>query len=499
MSVPVLLRGRARLFAFLGASGLAILGVAGAGSADAGSAPAPPTYQYSSAASAISVQVALQRNPDFSELPDPFDVETPDSEAQLNSFGTSVADGHIVNLNGFGGIPGLICLAAPTGTCAKIPVGQLSAGLVPYFPPPDPLDAHATYPHVPAAKAPLLGSQVAQASIDQSGFALEGGAADATAGQYATTTFAREQNLGIPGGLTIGSATTRTTQTATADSLTTTAETHLSNIAIGGTALTIGGMTTTSTVVSQPGKPAKETTSTVMSGVKSAGFNASVDASGIHINGNGLPGNLVAQVQQAINQTFAKAGIKVAFSKATHTDDANGHTVAAYGLIFTYDRKVSDTRPITLSPPAGATCRQIVYKILPPGSGLDPCSGVSFTLDGAYHGQVALGQVGIVSLAQPAFSSGPLPGGSTPPGTGPTSVTNPAGPGPSSPIPSGEQGTTGPGPSSGPPLVAGNTRVVADQLGGAAHRLIWFFPLFALGVLALIGRLRIPARLPGPK
>jgi hypothetical protein len=47
--------------------------------------------------------------------------------------------------------------------------------------------------------------------------------------------------------------------------------------------------------------------------------------------------------------------------------------------------------------------------------------------------------------------------------------------------------------------VSGPTRNVADQLTGVSHRLEWFFPLFALGFLALIGRLRAPARLPGPK
>jgi hypothetical protein len=486
--------------AFLAAAGFAIAGVAGAGSADAGSTPGPPNYQYSSAASAISVQVALQRNPDFSSLPDPFDVQAPDSEAQLNSFGTSVADGHIINLNGFGGIPGLICLAA-SGRCSQIPVGQLTAGVIPSFPPPDPVDAHATYPHAPAAKAPLIGTQTAQLSVDQSGFALDAGAADATAQQYGTTTFVREQNLVIPGGLTIGHVFTKTTQTATASGLTTTAEAHLSHIALGGTALTIGAMTTTSTVVSQPGKPAQETTSTVMSGVKSAGLNATVDASGIHINGNGLPGNPVAQVQQAINQAFAKAGIKVAFSKATHTDDANGHTVAAYGLIFTYDRGVSRTQPITLTPPAVSTCEQIVYKIIPPGSGLDPCSGVSFTLDGAYHGQVALGQVGIISLAQPGFGTpGATPPVGTPPGTTPPGG---AGPGPGNvTTPPGGPSVSSTGGSGGPPpqvATHGQQVNVADQLGNVSRRLKWFFPLFALGVFALIGRLRIPARLPGPK
>jgi hypothetical protein len=55
------------------------------------------------------------------------------------------------------------------------------------------------------------------------------------------------------------------------------------------------------------------------------------------------------------------------------------------------------------------------------------------------------------------------------------------------------------GESGGPPIVAPGQRTVADQLEDVSNRLEWFFPLFALGVFALIGRLRVPARLPGPK
>jgi hypothetical protein len=492
------------VLAFFGAAGLAVAGVAGAGSATAGSTAAPPTYQYSSAESAIGVQVALQRNPDFSSLPDPFDAELPDSEAQLNSFGTSVADGHIVNLNGLGGIPGLICLAAGPSNCAKIPVGQLTGGVVPSFPPPDPVDAHATYPHDPAAKAPLLGSKVAQAAIDTNGFALDAGAADATAQQYATTTFAREQNIAIPGGLTVGSATTSTSQTAAADGLTTTAVVHLSNIAIGGTALTIDHLTTTSTVVVRPGKPPQDTTSTVLSGVKSAGLNATVDGSGIHINGNGLPASLIAQVQDAVTKTFAAAGIKVSLSKVSHTDDANGHTVAAYGLILTYDRNVNNPPPldsVTVSPQTlGLPCPQII----PPGSGLDPCSGVSFSLNGVYHGQVALGQVGSVSLAQPNSLAGGVPpaGGAAGPGgtsSAPGGTGNGVGPGGVHTPPGSPQAQSSGSPPSGAPVVAGQQRAVANELAGVGHRLAWLFPLFAICVFGLIGRFRTPARLPGPK
>ncbi len=496
-STPVQLLRRGRLWALLAATGLAIAGIAGAGSASAGNAPQPPTYSFSSAVSAVGVQVALQRNPDFSSLPDPFDEETPDSEAQLNSFGTSVADGHIVNLNGFGSIPGLICLAS--GQCASIPIGQLTAGLIPAFPPPDPIDAHATYPHVPTAGAPVIGSKTAELAVDAGGFALDAGAANATADQYANTTSVRAQNLSIPGGLTIGSSTTRTMQSATADALTTTAETHLSNVAIGGTALTIGSITTTTTVVSKPGKPATDTTSTQLSGVKSAGLNATIDGSGIHINGNALPGNVVAQVQDAVNKTFAAAGIKVALQKVTRADDPTGHRVAAYGLLITYDHTLNNPPPldsVTVSPKS----LNLPCPIHLPVGVPDPCSGVSFTFNGVYHGQVALGQVGVVSLAQPGFNGGAI----TPPGsTTPPAVTTPpggTGTGPSAaPLPPTTQGQQGSGAGAPPPEVATGQRAVADQLGGVSRRLEWFFPLFALGVFALIGRLRVPARLPGPK
>lgn len=495
-STRVLLHRRGRPLAFLGAVGMAIAGVVGAGSASAGDPPAPPDYTYSSAVTAIGVQVALQRNPDFSSLPDPFDAEIPHSEAKLDSFGTSQSDGHVVNLNGLGGIGGLVCLAAngPQFKCSDVPIGQLTGGLIPFFPPPDPVDAHASYPAHQEGKAPVLGTTPAQLSIDQSGFSLAAGSSRAAAHQYDTSSTVDEQNLEVPGALSIGSARTATTQTATADGLTTTAVSHLSNVSLGGTALTIGGVTTTSTVVSRPGKPARDTTSTVLSGVKAAGLDATIDASGVHVNKNGLPGNVVGQVQKLLDQVFSAAGVKVTLAKVTRSDDANGHTVAASGLTITWDHEVKNSQPITIALPQGVPC-PIHFPVGVP----DPCSGVSFTLQGSYHGQIALGQVGVVSMAQPGFDSG---GGPTPPTGGPSPVPTSGGTaiGPGGvPTPGGPSiTTTNPPPGPGP-VVAGRQQAVADQLQNVSHRLVWFFPLFALGVLALAGRFRIPARLPGPK
>ncbi|HVT65238.1 MAG TPA: hypothetical protein VHD81_08790 [Mycobacteriales bacterium] len=492
-SIRVLLR-RGRPLAFLGATGMAIFGVFGAGSASAGDPPAPPDYTYSSAVTAIGAQATLQRNPDFSNLPDPFDVETPHSEAKLDSFGTSSADGHILNLNGLGGIPGLICLAAGAATCAQIPIGQITAGLIPTFPPPDPVDAHATYPAHQVGVAPLIGKSPAQVSVDQSGFALDAAAARAEAHQYDTSTKASAQNLEIAGALSIGAVRTTTTQTATADGLTTVAVANLDNIGLGGKLLNIGNLRSTTTVVSKPGKPATDTTTTVLSDVTAAGLAATIDGTGIHVNGNGLPGNVVKQVEQLVNQVLKAAGIKVTLANIIRSDDDNGHSVEADGLLITFDRTVNGTQPITIAPPSGVPCPPQLHD-LP----IDPCGGVSLSLDGQYHGQIDLGEVGVVSMAQPG-GSGVNPGGCTdcgnasPPPPGDQTVNGDGGP-----LPGGNQTVGGNNDTVPPPAVAGPRRAVADQLAGVSHRLEWFFPLFAIGFFALIGRLRAPARLPGPK
>lgn len=70
-------------------------------------------------------------------MPDLTDLESPTSNARLDSFGTSSAQADIGNLNGIAKLPGLICLAA--GGCDSFPapaervaaLPPLSDGLVP--------------------------------------------------------------------------------------------------------------------------------------------------------------------------------------------------------------------------------------------------------------------------------------------------------------------------------------------------------------------------------
>jgi hypothetical protein len=491
------LRRRGRVLAWLAATGMAIAGIAGAGSAGASGSgtpapPSPPAYTFSTAATAIGIQVAFQQNPELSSLPDPFDVRTPEADGELDSFGTSQADGHIGNLNGLGGIPGLICLLAGAATCAEIPIGSLTGGLIASFPPPDPLDAHAVYPATPTAKAPVIGTTAAQASFDSSGFSLGAATANATANQYDTSATVNDQNLGIAGVLSVGSATASTTQNATADGVTTVATTAVSDIDLGGKLLSIGALKSTTTVVSVPGKPATDTTSTVLSDVKALGLPATIDHSGIHIDGKALPGNLIATVQNLLDKTLGAAGIHVSIAEAKSSNADTGHTVKAAGLLITFDRTVTGIKPIVIAPPTGIPCPP-QFASLP----IDPCAGVSLSLDAAYHGQVALGQVGVVSLASPSGSTTPPPITSTP-GTGPSTAPGTGvGPGSTGPIPPPPGVTTSPEPgSSVPPVIAGNQAAAADQLKGASHRLLWFFPLFFVALLSIIGRFRTPARLP---
>lgn len=485
------LRRRGRVLAWLAAVGMAIAGVAGAGSAGADNPPAPPAYNFSTDATAIGIQVAFQQNPELSSLPDPFDVRTPEADGELDSFGTSQADGHIANLNGLGGIPGLICLLAGAAACAEIPIGTLTGGLIQSFPPPDPLDAAAVYPQNPTAKAPVIGTHAAQASFDSSGFSLGAATANSAANQYNTSATVNDQNLGIAGALSIGSATASTTQNATADGLTTTATTAVSDIDLGGKLLSIGTLKSSTTVVSVPGKPAKDTTSTVLTDVKALGLPATIDHSGIHIDGKALPGNLVATAETLLDKILGAAGIHVSIAEAKSSNGDTGRTVKAAGLLITFDHTVTGVKPIVIAPPTGIPCPP-QFAALP----IDPCAGVSLSLDAAYHGQVALGQVGVVSLANPRASSTiPTPTTSTP-ATSPSSGPG-VGPGSTGPIPTGPGVTTSPAPgSSQPPMVAGNQAEAADQLEGASHRLLWFFPLLFVCVLSVLGRFRSPARLP---
>ena len=196
-----------RRVCLVGAAGVAVVAAVGPLAGSARAADPPQDYSYSSMVTAVGVQTQLSQNPEPSSIPDLTDVETPYSNAQLDSFGTSQADGYVSNENGVGTAPSLICLASAS-TCQMLSVGGTT------FPPPNPLDAHASYPTPEDASAPTLNDGPATLEAPNSAVPIGAGSATAHADQTNTSTSGLAANTTLPGGVgTVGAAMVTTTQT----------------------------------------------------------------------------------------------------------------------------------------------------------------------------------------------------------------------------------------------------------------------------------------------
>jgi hypothetical protein len=480
-------------------TGLAVVGVA---APSAGAGPVPP-FQYSSMVTAIGVQTALFSRPEPSSVPDLSDVQSPSSDAQLDSFGTSQANGHIGNLNGLGVLPSLICLAS-SQFCKSIPIATLTGGTIKNFPPPDPLDAQSTYPAQQHATAPAIGKKQATVTTNSGPFKLAGATAASSATATATTTNARDGAMSILGGITIGSAHTSTTQTASQGRLTTVATAAVSDINIGTAHLLhIGSVLSTLRIVSRPNKQATDTASSVISGSMVLGKPATIDRNGVHVNsGPKLPKPVADAYQKLLDTVLKRAGFGLQQASILRSDSRAGHSVSIAGLELFSKRTVKGAPPVNAGFPPGVPCPIKTPGQLP----VDPCAGVALNLNANYRGQIALGQVGAVSLARPPAPTPKVP--KVPTSTSPVTNTPRSGNVGTGSTGRGFTGRTGdnlPGGSAvtssgkGPsvaPTLAGRSQSFLDPLSGVAGRLWWFFPLIALSLLAIAGRLRLPARLP---
>jgi hypothetical protein len=458
-----------------------------------------PDYTYSSTVSAIGMQTALFANPDFSSVPDLFDVQIPSSDAQLDSFGTSEANGHVMNLNGLGSFPSLICLASPE-FCRAIPVGQLTAGTINAFPPPDPVDAHATYPANQSASAPKIGSKDASLVVKNGPLRLAGGNATATATATSTSTAAEESDSSVIGGVTVGSIRTTTSQIVTPASLRTEATAVISDINIGTKLVHIGSVRSALSITSAPGKKAVDAASTQISGVTAFGKAATIDRHGLRVSGAKLPPAARDAYQRAVDAIFKAAGFGLKQASIVRRDGHTGHTVEVNGLQMFFTHTVSGTQPITIGLPAGVPCP------LPHTLPLDPCAGIGLSFNAKYRGQIGLGELNAVSLAQPSDQPNPCCDNSnqnhhhgTTDGNQSSNNSNSGGSnfgGSDGNLPGTDTNLPSTTPGGQPPTLPGSAYTVADPLSGLQHRIWWFFPLIAISVLSLLGRFRFPARLP---
>jgi len=205
-------------------------------------------------------------------------------------------------------------------------------------------------------------------------------------------------------------------------------------------------------------------------------------------------------VQTAFDKVLKAAGVSVETATIQRKDSNTGRNVSIAGLALVFRHTVKGAPPVTIGLPPGVPCpiAPITSK-LP----LDPCAGLSLPLNAKYRGTIGFGEIGVVSKASPGGSGGGVPGGGLPGGTtNPGGGSVPAGGTPGAGGIPGAGGTPGGGSSSGPtptgspPAVAGKSQTIADQLSGAGRRMLWFFPLIMIGLLAIGGRFRVPARLP---
>lgn len=497
-------RRATRISCFAGAVGLATAGIVTAPHAGAQATPQPPDYTYSSTVAAIGLQTALFSNPEPSSVPDLTDVQTPSSDGQLDSFGTSEASGHIGNLNGLGQLPSLVCLAS-AAFCNAIPVKTLSGGLINNFPPPDPLGAYATNPAHQNDSAPSVGSKQASVKVKSGPFSIGAANADAHADAVSTSTSAVDSNVSILGGVSIGSIKTSTSQRVTSAGLVTTATSQIGNIDIGTKHLLhIGSARSTLRITSVPGKPATDTASSVFSGVKVLGKSATLTHRGVKVKGGpGVPAAVSSAYQKVLDTVFKAAGFGIKQASISRSTGHTGHTVTVGGLVMSFKHTVKGAPPVTIGLPQGVPCPiKAISSKLP----VDPCAGVGLPLNAKYRGQIAFGQVSAVSLAQPAskIPNSPNPPASTPPdggGTGGNPGSGSTGGGATNLGGTPPSGSTSVAQPSGetPPAIAASSQSYADPLKGLSGRLWWFFPLAAISVLALAGRLRFPARFPGVK
>jgi len=486
-----------------------------------------PAFDYSSVATAVGVQTRLAATPEPTPVPDLTDVEVPASDAQLDSFGTSDATGHVGNTNGLGQLPGLLCEAG-------VPCDQVSAGSggAVGFPPPDPLAAHASYPTPADATAPTVGGQAGQVSGGAPGaLIVTGGTAAAAARPTSTSATATGAVTDVAGVVTVGSAHTTEHQAVDGSGLRTTATAVLGDVSIGtGGLLHAGSVTVTTTTTSTLGHPGTDTSSATVSDATVAGQPAVVDASGVHVQGGALPAPVQAALQSALDTALGAAGVTVSLGGVARGDDTRGHSVIATGLTITRAATVAGAPPVSVGLPPGVPCPTTAV----PGDPLsalpvEPCSGVGLDPNAAYVGSVVLGSVGVTSNvvtddlqdlpALPALPGGPLPAAAlSPPPAAPAATTAaavsrttppalPAVAGAATPAaavgaaPSGAAGPPAAAPAAASALPPpGPLRATAtdDPLAGVAGRLPLLAAGLALGAVALLGgRLRrAPARLP---
>ena len=249
-----------------------------------------------------------------------------------------------------------------------------------------------------------------------------------------------------------------------------------------------------------PGKPSTDTASSLITGVTVLGKAATIDRHGVHVKaGPGIPPRCRRRTRRCSTRyskrgLWDQAGVDLPLQwpyRAHRLGRGSRDVLQAHGQ----GRPAGHDRPA-----AGHSVPDQVDLQQASGRHLRRCRAEPQCEvprpDRPRPGQRGQSRAAGREGSQRSESAGRH---STPGGGGGTTGTGSTGRGPTNFGGTGPTGSTSITPPSGqtPPEIAAAPQSFADPLKGLAGRLWWFFPLAAISVLGLAGRLRIPARFPG--
>jgi hypothetical protein len=272
---------------------------------------------YSASAQSWGIDVRVVPVALAEEIPDVLDEYFPHTNVQINASPHASADGEFFD-------PGALVRVGPS-----LANGQLYGKFPPPFNgivvPDYPYIAHTTSdPNVPhdvsaGTKDPFTPEPGIAKQLTVPGVPAPSGFGAGTAHAHADSTPLATANGDVGkinlAAVVIGSASGESTASQAKGVVTATTTSVLHDINIAGV-LHIGAETVTGTVTSSGPQNEKATGSVTYTGVTVAGIPATIDDSGLHIGGNGVPTAPAQAALQQLNSALAQVGATIVASQA---------------------------------------------------------------------------------------------------------------------------------------------------------------------------------------
>jgi hypothetical protein len=184
-----------------------------------------------------------------------------------------------------------------------------------------------------------------------------------------------------------------------AKAITSTAETYMSHVKLLDGLITIDGMKTTATTVSDGTKAT--TSGTIDAGIiRVAGMDLGLDGSGLELGGSSVK---LPAIPDALTKVLDKIGISISFAPSTRTVDGANGALASTALVLSID-----TQPLKTALNLGGLVgplQDLISKIPQLGSQVAPLLGLGPKV------VFRIADVSTSATASPAYTGPPIPGG----------------------------------------------------------------------------------------